>query len=155
MANAEYLTNYQVDRSGWPDGPWMQEPDRLQWRTSAGLPGLVVRNWKGVWCGYAAVTHEHLCYGRHYDEPDISVHGGLTYSDRCMEEGPVCHIPEPGESDDVWWLGFDCGHGYDFVPRYSAEYSSTSLVYGGDYRDLAYVQAEVESLARQLQSLGG
>ena len=27
-----------------------------------------------------------------------------------------CHIPLPGESDNVWWLGFDCGHYMDVQP---------------------------------------
>ena len=37
-----------------------------------------------------------------------------------MEDAPeksgICHIPDQGEPDDVWWLGFDCLHGGDLAP---------------------------------------
>ncbi len=71
----------------------------------------------------------------------FDVHGGLTYSDKCR--GEICHMPAPGEADDVWWLGFDCGHAGDYIPRHRG--------IGGDvYRDVAYVKAEVERLAVQI-----
>lgn len=140
---------HAIDRTGWPSGPWDDEPDKVQWKTRAGLPGLVVRNYMGVWCGYAGVPQGHSLYEVDYRncEGSFDVHGGLTYSAHCMEDGPICHIPDPGEPDDVWWLGFDCAHAGDLVPRH--------LLHGwwvedDHYRDLAHVQEEVESLARQL-----
>jgi len=172
--------NYRVDRTGWDPGPWDNEPDRLEWR-SHGLPCLIVRNDLGNLCGYVAVPPGHPDHGAHYDAPDVEVHGGLTYSSPCSAHGgPICHIPsrETGVVDDVWWLGFDCGHAFDYWPqraairkmvlqtaeskppeelaRIEALYSDDSLLgrrrglWRDEYRSIEYVRAEVESLAMQL-----
>src|SRR5437868_461399 len=96
-----------------PPGPWDNEPDRLEWR-HAGLPCLMNRNRSGVWCGYVAVPPGHPFHGASYDDErtyDLPSHGGLTFSSTCS--GEICHVPQPGEPDDVWWFGFDCNHGYD------------------------------------------
>ena len=73
----------------------------------------------------------------------FNVHGGLTYSGSCV--GRICHVPREGEPDSVWWFGFDCGHVGDLSPGHVARDSD-----GGEYRTVAYVRKEVESLARQL-----
>jgi hypothetical protein len=96
-----------------------------------------------------------------YDEidGDISVHGGLTYADRC--QGDICHVPAPGEPDDVWWFGFDCAHCWDVSPGTDAlmkklgseEPNVRRLDDRTMYRDLAYVRAECESLAAQLAAI--
>ncbi|MGE5512362.1 MAG: hypothetical protein ACM31O_14035 [Bacteroidota bacterium] len=65
-----------------------------------------------------------------------------------VEASSVCHKVEPGEDDDVWWLGFDCGHVDDLCP-------SDRYVQTGAYRDFAYVTAQVRSLAAQLAALDG
>jgi len=83
------------------------------------------------------------------DGPDVDVHGGLTYSGRCS--GHICHVAQPGEPDDVWWFGFDCGHFLDVLPAMDAR----SRQYGlgttrGTYKTLDYVQAETNQLAEQL-----
>ncbi len=132
------------DKASWVPGPWQTEQDKLNWTTKAGLPGMIVRNYMGILCGYVAVTKEHPLYGSGYDNVDVSVHGGLTYANKCT--GAICHTPEPGESDDVWWFGFDCGHGGDLTPRHLGEF----LRNGDVYRTIAYVQDEVENLAAQL-----
>lgn len=142
----------RVNRTDWPAGPWDAEDDREEWTTAAGLPGLMVRSGMGNWCGYAAVNPGHPLHGRDWDEVDHAcVHGGLTYAGAC--EGRICHTPEPGQEDNVWWFGFDCAHmGIgDLVPAMPRTLDPTA--YGLDplvYRDTAYVRAEVESLARQL-----
>lgn len=153
MSEAETLANFKMDKTDWPSGPWMDEPDRLQWRTAAGLPGLIVRNHMGVLCGYAAVAPGHPLHGKGYDDVDVDAHGGLTYANRCQDDGPICHVPEPGEPDNVWWFGFDCNHAWDFAPGMSAILPAGFLRHRFPdevYRDLAYVKAEVESLAVQL-----
>ncbi|HWC37767.1 MAG TPA: hypothetical protein VG476_04520 [Acidimicrobiales bacterium] len=138
---------YKVDKAGWPDGPWMHEPDRTQWRTESGLPGLIVRSYySGALCGYVAVAPGHPAYECHYDAVPAEVHGGLTYSDHCRP--PICHIPEPGEPDDVWWLGFDCAHAYDFIPKEAAVLQREAHDW-----DLAYVKSQVEDLAWQLRQM--
>lgn len=142
-----------IDRTGWPEGPWIGEPDRVQWRTCAGLPGLIVRNRLGGLCGYAAVAPGHPAYGQPYDDVDVAVHGGLTYAGACQEDGPICHVPDVGEPDDVWWLGFDCGHVGDVLPRMLA-LNGPDPILGETYKDLPYVTGEVEELARQLSVMG-
>lgn len=134
-------------------GVWDSEVDKKQWRDEhTGLPCLIRRGPLGALCGYVGVPRDHPCFGKGYDNVDVRVHGGLTYSDFCQEsEHGVCHVVEDGEDDRVWWLGFDCGHLGDFVPGMDR----WSLHGDGDaYRDIAYVTAEVESLARQLRGQG-
>lgn len=143
-----------IDRTGWASGPWDSEPDRIQWKTAAGLPGLIVRNYHGALCGYAAVPPDHPLHGADYEKPEVRVHGGLTYSAPCAEDDAICHVPEPGEPDDVWWFGFDCGHYRDLSPGMSAVLRKAGLSpvpsMGEVYRTVDYVTAEVELLARQL-----
>ena len=136
-----------VDRTGWPAGEWDGEPDKLFWTdATTGLPCLIVRSRLGALCGYVAVDSTHRLYRTDYDriDADIDVHGGLTYSDAC--QGAICHVPEPGKSDDVWWFGFDCLHSGDVVP---------GALFGIDrnarYRNVAYVRRECERLAAQLR----
>lgn len=54
-----------IDRTGWPSGPWDDEPDRVEWRDEAtGLPCLALRNdMFGSWCGYVAVPPGHPVHG--------------------------------------------------------------------------------------------
>lgn len=151
-------TELKIDRTGWGPGPWDGEPDKLTWKTEAGLPGMIVRNRLGGLCGYVAVTKEHPLFAVEYNagewpnspEARFSVHGGLTYSDKCS--GNICHVPEPGEPDDVWWFGFDCVHSGDLAP-YSTKYEGGPW-YGDEYRTIDYVRGEVEDLARQLAEAG-
>lgn len=155
----------EYDKSSWGRGPWHSEPDRVDFE-HAGLSCLLLRGALGAWCGYAAVTTSHPLHGKGYDQcidstcgieycyehsPSalLHAHGGLTYADACS--GAICHIPKPGEPDDVWWFGFDCGHCDDLVPG-MARYSS--IPERGIYRDLAYVRAETERLAEQLRDKG-
>lgn len=84
----------------------------------------------GTLCGYVAVPPSHPWHGVPYDNIDVSTHGGLTYSDSCDDDGPICHVPSPGESDEVWWVGFDCGHCYDVMPA-QPRLSSSILAMGG------------------------
>jgi hypothetical protein len=153
----EYTT---VDKSTWGEGPWQHEPDKVQWADPAtGLPCLIVRNFIGALCGYVGIAAGHPYFGKPYGAIAVEVHGGLTYSDHCQPDGEeserICHIPGPAESDDVWWLGFDCGHAWDlapgFVARFYEEGLGRSLCNAGEkYRDIGYVEAEVTRLAAQL-----
>lgn len=105
-------------------------------------------------------------------ESVLNAHGGITYSDECDEDGPICH---PG-TGNVWWFGFDCGHYRDFSPGMEASRREMNDKYGSEfadpnesydpvtgtkfefgqpnvYRDVAYVKAEVEGLAQQLEEI--
>lgn len=146
-------TAHKVDKSKWPVGPWSTEPDKLEWRDAeTGLPCLLVRvGHHGALCGYVAVPPAHPAHGLRWSADaleNISVHGGLSYSDKCDAGGSICYKANQGEPDDVWWLGFDCAHSGDLAPRLGSSSRET-------YRDVPYVQAECRSLARQLAKLGG
>lgn len=154
MENREW--NF-VDKSKWGTGVWQNEPDKVQFvDEETGLPCLIVRNQLGALCGYVGVDSSHAAFERNYDEVDVNVHGGLTFSDFCSpgnDEHGICHIVEDGENDRVWWLGFDCAHGGDIVPS-CFEYpilSSFEGKYGETYKDIAYVKAEIKNLAKQLK----
>lgn len=136
-----------------PPGPWHEEPDRVEFEHS-GFPCLLVRN--SSWCGYVAVPPGHPWHGKDYDSVRVGndewpdVHGGLTYADKC--QGSICHVPKPGESDDVWWLGFDCAHSGDLC-MYSLVLQPSQWRSHETYRDVSYVRRETERLAEQARSV--
>ena len=150
-----------IDKKDWGPGPWQDEPDKIQWQDEAtGLACLMVRHpTLGHWCGYVGVAEGHPFFKKEYNDidEDLNVHGGLTFTDSCYEDMElgqgVCHVPSPGEPDDVWWLGFDFMHAGDVAPgtheitrRWSAE--------GGDsYKDRAYVERECFELAAQVKEM--
>lgn len=137
-----------MKNAAWGDGPWNDEPDRVEFE-HAGFPCLLLRNPDlGQWCGYVAVPPGHPHHGKDYDQVEVEVHGGLTYSGSCSEH--IYHKPKAGEPDDVWWLGFDCGHFMDLTPyRPDADLPVREI-----YRNVAYVRAQCERLAEQLAGTG-
>lgn len=144
-----------IDKSQWGPGPWQDEPDRKEWK-HAGFACLIVRvPSHGALCGYVGVPPDHPWHGKGYDEvhsldEDISVHGGLTYAAAC--HGRVCHVPEPGEPDNLWWLGFDHAHGFDLSPAYALRQQKLygdGYAFGDVYRDMAYATEGVEHLAER------
>lgn len=154
MKTLSYTT---IDRAakGWPSGPWDGEPDKVQWQDEAtGLPCLAVRQGNnGHWCGYVGVAEDHPYFGHEYDEHyELPAHGGLTFSDACSpgetEATGICHLPEPGEPDHVWWFGFDCAHHGDSSPRDAALYGDFT-----GYKTLDYVQASCRELAAALKAV--
>jgi hypothetical protein len=95
----------------------------------------------------------------------ISVHGGITYADKCVEggniENSICHLDN--KSEPVWWFGFDCAHAYDLLPKLDADLSAVSsksnyskyyASHHDVYRNIEYVKAEIKNLAEQLELLG-
>ncbi len=158
--NAETIEEYEKEiaqaRLDWPSGPWDNEPNRVEWR-SLGFPCLILRSEFGSLCGYVGVPPGHPAHGLKKDEVDVRVHWGLSYGAGC--DGNVCHIPDPGEPDNMWWFGFDCAHAFDVIPRFAKVLDWDKLmpktVRGMDvaYRDIAYVRAGVELLALQLDAM--
>jgi len=83
MEPTEYRTR---DKSAWGGGPWDDEPDKVQWiDKETDLDCLIVRNRGGALCGYVGVPPSHPWFEKGYDDVDVSVHGGLTFSDTCNE----------------------------------------------------------------------
>lgn len=139
-------------------GPWDDEPDRIAWTDpDTNYPSLMLRNMFGSWCGYVAIPPGHPAHGCGYDDFDeVEVHGGLTYAKECVGDPGrgVCHVSAEGEPDDVWWLGFDCGHGWDdnwMMAQFAADVGQG--LFRSVYRDVGYVRQECSRLAQQLYKM--
>jgi hypothetical protein len=78
----------------------------------------------------------------------------------------ICHRVEPGQPDDVWWLGFDCAHAGDTIPATAFVPTPTGLTifkaemchdvasdWENSYKDIQYVTAECARLAKQLAAI--
>jgi hypothetical protein len=154
MEELEYRT-FEDKAGKWGEGPWVDEPDKLQFPDPAtGLPCLVKRNDMGCLCGYVGVAEGHPLHGVYHE--GLDVHGGITFADFCAgEDDPahsICHIPGPGEPERVWWLGFDCGHAWDYVPAMAAlpDLASSALFTRGTYKTVGYVRDQCAQLAALL-----
>jgi hypothetical protein len=163
MSVTEYRT---INKSAWQPGPWSDEPDKAQWYDEAtGLPCLVVRGPCGALCGYVGVRPGHPWHGVEYDSVETveedewgckspDVHGGLTFSAPCTHGADpatgICHIPAPGDTDNIWWLGFDCAHAGDYTDmKYDNAWRERFPPRGDVYRDYDYARSECGKLAKQ------
>lgn len=182
MLNPKLKTWTYEDRSDWPpfDLGWGNEPDKAEWRDElTNLPCIARRGGGSVWCGYVAVEPGHPYHGKNPEEciedcgkswcdhtpsSKLCAHGGITFAGPCHpDEGEhgICHIPQGGESDDVWWFGFDTAHAGDFTPGYwklTNEYMSEALKEyrnNDEYRTLDYVMRQCAHLAMQLAEVNG
>ena len=149
-----------INRAGWDAGPWDDEPDRIQWTDDAtGLPCLILRNRSGAWCGYVGVAIDHPWASAEYgSDIPADVHGGVSYRAACDGDPQtgICHVPEPGQPDHAFWIGFDCQHCYDFAPgaaarerAYMPRHLQARLGEMVEYRDERYARAETRKLAAQ------
>jgi hypothetical protein len=98
----------------------------------------------GYWCEIKRNTElGHLCgyvyMGKHHPlasepEPDLAVHGGITYND--------------GKK-----MGFDCGHAGDLSPL-MAKYMGLYMGRSNEvYRNMHFVKEQLRNLAAQLRAL--
>lgn len=143
----EQIKLAEYDKSRWKKGEWDTEPDRVDFIHS-GFSCMLIRNLHGNWCGYVGVPSTHSAHGKDYDDVNVDVHGGLTYADKCR--GHICHVPEPGMPDDVWWLGFDTAHSGDLSP---SEYLNFGEDDGTTYKNVEYARNETAQLAEQLEAM--
>lgn len=138
----------------------VRHPHRLLSRgTHAGFDWVVVHNDSGYRCGYVRVPAGHPWHGKHYDEIDAEVHGGLTFSDA---DEPC----DGGKPDDGHWFGFDCSHCFDAIdpdlpfncfgdPVDDATKEQVRQIFlrrnwpGMTLKDTPYVEAECRSLCEQ------
>lgn len=73
--------------------------------------------------GYVAIPPGHPCYNKHYDEIDVEVHGGLTFSHDANSLIVLGRHPEVLTEDfkDYWIVGFDTRHYEDSRDRWPKE----------------------------------
>lgn len=131
-------------------GPWLFEPDKHQF-TAHGMPCLLRRGGCNAWCGYVGVSKGHPYFEVDYDDCAIDVHGGLTFAGKCQHsEHGICHTVEEGEDDDIWWLGFDCGHYGDILPCWNPGDYLMKNFEEATYKTFDWVKEETTRLAKQL-----
>jgi hypothetical protein len=166
FAEKQYTHRTEHDKRKWGEGPWVSEPDKIQWvDEKTGLDCLIHRNGSGALCGYVGVQEGHPAFNKHYDQVDVDVHGGPTYSEFCQpstdEAHGICHVPYDGRPEHVWWIGFDCAHSGDLRPglnkfneKFYRDHPKFAHLHDRDkYRDVAYVKAECARLAAQLSAM--
>lgn len=164
------------------EAEWAYEPDAKSFTDEAtGYACQITRGPGGHLCGYVGIPSSHQWFGKNYNEtvsvpqsvvrrpldvdkvgainlfcagaggndPEsgiidmvlaLDVHGGLTFT---SAKAPSSSI------EGLWWVGFDCAHAGDYSPSYGAR----GFLADGVYRNLAYVEAECRSLAKQLSAL--
>lgn len=97
----------------------------------------------GYWCEVKRHSElGHLCgyvyMGKHHPlasepEPDLAVHGGITFNNGIK-------------------MGFDCGHAGDLSPSMRTHYKHYKA-YKETYRNVAFVKGQLENLAAQLRAV--
>lgn len=58
---------------------------------------------------YIEIPRNHKCYIKSYNDIDIEVHGGLTYSKEYL------YISEEQKLDNSWFIGWDYAHCGDYL----------------------------------------
>lgn len=151
MGLAKYTAMLQEMKAKVPvDGPWNYEPDRVLFN-HAGFACLVQRAPLLCLCGYVGIPEGHALFGKNYDKVSYEnpSHAGLTYA---QQSGGL--VGQSGE-ELVWWLGFDCCHGMDFVPGFlihAPDYYTPTFM-KATYRTYEYVRGVTEELAEWARSV--
>lgn len=150
MTNFTEIYNHQIDRKGWPAGPWSGELDKAVW-VHDGVDCMIKRNAMGAWCGYVGVKKGHHLFGVEYYDVNTGstdINGDLTYSAECHED--ICHLADEG--DHVWWLGFDCCHSFNYYPGDTRAFASPSHCDVSRYVTQQQVIAMVNAMAESVDS---
>jgi hypothetical protein len=92
-----------IDKSGWGDGAWQDEPDLLQWcaRTPPHYECQVARSVvSGVLCGYVAIPAGHPAHGMGWGRGglDVDVHGDVTFAEQGINGGMFVVVGAPGQA---------------------------------------------------------
>jgi hypothetical protein len=123
---------------GHDDKPWLSEPLEHLFESHGFVCFARRRTEIDTWCGYIYIPMTHPLFGIHYDDAELTVHGGLTYSDR---EG------------EAWCFGFDCAHYMDLRPDSKMFYDELDNNPFADatWKSLDFVINELDYLAKQLK----
>lgn len=147
-----------LDKSTWPVGPWITEPDHVYWiDADTSYRCVMRRNIIGAWCGFVGLPPPHTLYMIPYTDDVytyVDVHGKVAFT-AFNDDESILFVPPMR----TWWVGFDAMQDDDLCPgagsgppanrkqkRLTGFKSSVVQV----YRDMDYVQNEVSLLANQL-----
>ena len=147
----EKINDY-IDNQDWGKGAWTSEPNMMIWTNEeTSLTCIILRSRiTGALCGYVGVNKGHLCFGVHYDDLCIDIHGGLTFSGHRTNYDNYTEI-DLG-LDEVWWIGFDCSHYGDYTPIIEHLLKDMDCLKNfGVYRDIDFVKNECKKLAKQIK----
>jgi hypothetical protein len=99
----------------------------------------------GHWCGYVKIPDNHPFNHLNYEGiyHAIDVHGGITF------QGTFEGLTKRDIDKSGNWIGFDCAHAGDYVPRLGRHFGDW------EYRTKEFVMYEVTGLCKQLKDLEG
>jgi len=122
--------------------PWIHEPD-IKVGYYKNRKYFILRNHMGALCGYVNVSKKSAC--------DISCHGGLTFNGKFS----YSHLKKQHDLDDksyksffksTYWLGFDCAHYNDIIPKMiHMDFRKDNV-----YRDIHFVENECKKIIDQI-----
>lgn len=163
MTTAEYR---DIDaKTDWGDGPWQQEPDIMLWVDPlSGIQCMVARAHGGHLCGYVGLPPGHPLHGEEASHVEFRAHGGINFA-RGFPLSSFRVDPPLTDSTEYWWLGFDCGHSWDYSPAVAAHFKQLAAQTGRalfsqlpgfceprGYCIIEYVKEEVTDLAAQIHA---
>jgi hypothetical protein len=99
------------------------------------------------WNGYVRIPKNHPCYGKHYDDIEVEVHGGLSFADHYFPS-----YSPPIKDENYYFVGYDTGHAWDRSPRIMIHFSHPRFP-DEVYRTKEYVIEETTKLAKQLKDI--
>jgi hypothetical protein len=144
-----------IDKSTWGPGPWQEESD-VEYFSFKGIVCVLERGLFGIWCGYVRLPPTSA-FSRDPDmftHDGLDVHGGITFAQE--------HTFEFGDDEfKGYWLGFDCGHFYDYLPASQhiiqagmlKGFPDLSKIYtetNRTYKDINFAREQVIGLAKQI-----
>ncbi len=160
-----------LDRSSWPDGPWAEEPDGVEWIDAAGLLCTAVRDARGFWWGFVCVDRDHPLFGKsstscvatpsckdRYCDSSLSSRSarvGSLYETRAGLPKAAVQCPDPTHDHvRLWHLGFQCS-GSDEIrpgdPKHTKRIRKQGIT--PVYRTLDDVRDRLGEIARFLEEL--
>jgi len=123
---------------------------------------VIIGSYMGHRCGYIAIPKEHKLYkeSHDYNDLDIDIHGGWTYSSTTCRAYPVV------TDEDTYWIGFDCGHYGDgkdieLIKSFGEQEERTKILLnmecsyptGEEIRTIEYVENQLKNAVEQLKKL--
>lgn len=147
----------------WGYGEWVEEPDEVLFEHEGikckiiriclcdgpgTLPDGTYLMFGGYLCGYIFVPKDNPNFGILYEDIEMDVHCGLSYSRM---------------QDDGYWIGFDCAHSGDLVPSnvvlkklFHVDYLipegfENHHLFNPTYKNMNFCIQECKSMAEQIR----